>query len=219
MVLNISVKLPHPVYTSLGVILGAFAKLREVTISYVTSVRPKGTTRLPLDGFSLNFIFRYFSKICGKKKLKILLKSDKNNGHFTWRQKYIYNEISLDSSQNENVSDKCYIENQNTRFIVYFLLGISPASMYNMPTFRNHVSVPSSKAGSRLTHGSETSAYYTLTPGKYPKENIQYSNHGESLKSTTHVLCSVTFFFYIFSKIVPYIRCGGKIQGEHKNTH
>ena len=24
-----------------------------------------------------------------------------------------------------------------------------------------------------LTHGSETSAYYTLTPGKYPKENIQ----------------------------------------------
>ena len=29
-----------------------------------------------------------------------------------------------------------------TCFIVYFLLGISPASMYNMPTFRNHVSVP-----------------------------------------------------------------------------
>jgi len=25
-----------------------------------------------------------------------------------------------------------------------------------------------------LTHGSETSAYYTMTPGKYPKENIQY---------------------------------------------
>jgi len=22
-----------------------------------------------------------------------------------------------------------------------------------------------------------------LTPGKYPKENTQYSNHGESLKS------------------------------------
>jgi len=26
--------------------------------------------------------------------------------------------------------------------IVYFLLGISPVSMYNMPTFRNLVSVP-----------------------------------------------------------------------------
>jgi len=35
-----------------------------------------------------------------------------------------------------------------------------------------------------LIHGSETSAYYRLTPGKYPKEYIQYSNHGESLKST-----------------------------------
>ena len=36
--------------------------------------------------------------------------------------------------------------------IVYVLLGISPASMYNMPT----------------------SAYHTLTPGKYPKEHIQW---------------------------------------------
>jgi hypothetical protein len=34
-----------------------------------------------------------------------------------------------------------------------------------------------------LIHGSETSANYILTPGKYPKEHIQYSNHGESLKS------------------------------------
>jgi hypothetical protein len=25
-----------------------------------------------------------------------------------------------------------------------------------------------------LTHGSETSAQYTLTPGKYPKELLQY---------------------------------------------
>jgi len=66
-----------------------------------------------------------------------------------------------------------------------------------MPTFRNHVSVPSSKAGSRLDtiyfqplkmelmHGSETSANYILTLGKYPKEHIQYSHHGQSLKSTT----------------------------------
>jgi len=34
-----------------------------------------------------------------------------------------------------------------------------------------------------LIQGSETSANYNLTPGKYPEENIQYSNHGESLKS------------------------------------
>jgi hypothetical protein len=36
-----------------------------------------------------------------------------------------------------------------------------------------------------LTLGSETSANQNLTPGKYPKEYIQYSKHGESLKSRT----------------------------------
>jgi hypothetical protein len=36
-----------------------------------------------------------------------------------------------------------------------------------------------------LTEGSETSANHNLTPGKYPKEYIQYSKQGESLKSRT----------------------------------
>jgi hypothetical protein len=34
-----------------------------------------------------------------------------------------------------------------------------------------------------LTEGSETSAKLNLTPGKYPKENIHVSEHGENLKS------------------------------------
>jgi hypothetical protein len=29
-----------------------FAKLRKATVSFNVSVRPRGTTRLPLDGFS-----------------------------------------------------------------------------------------------------------------------------------------------------------------------
>jgi hypothetical protein len=33
-----------------------------------------------------------------------------------------------------------------------------------------------------LTEGSETSAKLNLTPGKYPKENIQHSEHGENVK-------------------------------------
>ena len=48
--------------------LGAFAKLRKPTISVVISVlpsvRPHGTTRLPLDGFPWNLILEHFSKIC-----------------------------------------------------------------------------------------------------------------------------------------------------------
>jgi hypothetical protein len=34
-----------------GLFLGGFAKLRKVTTSFVMSVCPHGTTRLPLDGF------------------------------------------------------------------------------------------------------------------------------------------------------------------------
>jgi hypothetical protein len=34
-----------------------------------------------------------------------------------------------------------------------------------------------------LTEGSETSAKLNLTPGKYPKENIQDSEHGGNVKS------------------------------------
>jgi hypothetical protein len=56
--------------------LGAFAKLRGATINSVMSVRlsvrlfvrPLGKARHPLDRFSWNFIFEYFSKICWKKK-------------------------------------------------------------------------------------------------------------------------------------------------------
>jgi hypothetical protein len=43
--------------------LDTFPKLRKATINFL-SVCPHGTTRLPLDGFSWNLIFEYFSKIC-----------------------------------------------------------------------------------------------------------------------------------------------------------
>jgi hypothetical protein len=39
-----------------------------------------------------------------------------------------------------------------------------------------------------LTEGSETSAKQNLTPGKYPKEHIQDSEHGENLKSRKPLL-------------------------------
>jgi hypothetical protein len=83
--------------------LGAFAKLWIATIRYVMSVclsvcpsaRPHGTTRLALDGFSWKLIFVYFRK--SVQKIPTLLKSDKNNGCFTWRPTYSYDNISLSS--------------------------------------------------------------------------------------------------------------------------
>ena len=42
--------------------VGALAKLRKATISFVMSVCAHGTTRLPLDGSSRDFTFAYYSK-------------------------------------------------------------------------------------------------------------------------------------------------------------
>jgi hypothetical protein len=44
--------------------LVAFAELSKTTFSTVMSVRPHGISILPLDGFSWNLVFEYFSKIC-----------------------------------------------------------------------------------------------------------------------------------------------------------
>jgi hypothetical protein len=37
--------------------------------------------------------------------------------------------------------------------------------------------------------GSKTSANQYMTPGKYPEEHTQYSEHGESLKSGSKAVC------------------------------
>ena len=58
--------------------------LRHVCPPVRPSVFPHGTTRLPLDGFSCS-IFRIVVQ-----KNQISLKSDKNNGWFTWRRLYIF---------------------------------------------------------------------------------------------------------------------------------
>jgi hypothetical protein len=56
----------------------------------------------------------------------------------------------------------------------YFILYIQPLKM-------------------ELIEGSETSANHNQTPGKYPKEYIQYSKHGENLKSRTLKYTSSAF--------------------------
>ena len=47
--------------------LGAFTKLRKATISFVMSVCPHGTTRLPLDGYWWNLIFETFFENLSRK--------------------------------------------------------------------------------------------------------------------------------------------------------
>jgi hypothetical protein len=78
---------------------------------------------------------------------------------------------------------------------------VMPWRLNFMPTFRNTLPVPSSQAGrcrilhlpayeDQQTECSETSAYKIQTSGNYPEENMQSTEHGESLKSRiVKVLC------------------------------
>ena len=72
-------------FPSLIVLDRRVCKLREETFSFVMSVylsiKPQGTTRLPLDQFLPNLIFEPFRK--SVEKIEVSLKPDKNNGYFT----------------------------------------------------------------------------------------------------------------------------------------
>jgi hypothetical protein len=77
--------------------LGAFAKWRKATVTFVMSVRPHLTTLLPLRGLSRNLILEsIFRSSVGT--VRVSFKSDKNNGYFTCRSMNIYDSISLNSS-------------------------------------------------------------------------------------------------------------------------
>jgi hypothetical protein len=51
------------------------------------------------------------------KKIQVSLKSDKNNGYFTWRPIYIFCLSRSVLLRTRNVSDKSCRENQNTHFM------------------------------------------------------------------------------------------------------
>jgi len=68
--------------------------------------------------------------------------------------------------------------------VVCSLLGISQASEFYMPIFRNTLSVPYSYPPMKVTQTecSETSGHKIRTPGNYPEESINHSEHNENLK-------------------------------------
>jgi hypothetical protein len=81
--------------------LGVLTILRKATISFVMSARMKqlGSHRTDFHKIWYEYIFKK-----SVEKNQFSLKSDNNNRYFTWRPMYIYDNISLSSSQNE----KCF---------------------------------------------------------------------------------------------------------------
>jgi len=57
-----------------------------------------------------------------------------------------------------------------------------------------------------LIEGSETPAIINQTPGNYPKENLLYSVHGESLKSRRRELFVRILLFPCKRPLAPLVR-------------
>ena len=74
--------------------------LKWLWASSCPSVCPNGTNRLPLDGFSWNLLFEYFSKSCLEKS-SFTTNSGKNNRYFTWIPIYFHDNISLTHYNNK----------------------------------------------------------------------------------------------------------------------
>ena len=109
---------------------GAFTKLRKATISFVLSVRPHVTTRLPTEGFLLYFIFENLWKIY------------RENVRFFQNQTVITGTLHEDQNtffiislsvllRMRNVPVKSCTENQNTHFVINnFFSKIVPFMRY-----------------------------------------------------------------------------------------
>jgi peroxiredoxin len=84
-------------------VLGAFAKLRKVNISFVmSSVRkPFALEKLCSHWTNIHEILHLSIFRKSVEKIKVPLKHGKNNGYFTLRTIYISDHISLTSSSNE----------------------------------------------------------------------------------------------------------------------
>ena len=84
-------------------LIGAFVQLRRATITFAMSIRLPVLTK-QFGSHWTDFYEIWHLSIFRKSvaKIQVLLISYKNNGYFTWRPKYIFDHISLKSSQNEN---------------------------------------------------------------------------------------------------------------------
>ena len=98
-------------------VLGAFAKLRKATTSFVMFDRPHATSRLSLNGFIWNLNIRRFLEIYRKKfKCGENLKRITGNLHEDLCKcmtisRWLFFRI--------NISDKSCVERQNIQYILY----------------------------------------------------------------------------------------------------
>ena len=95
--------------------------MRRATVSCVmsvpSSVRPYGTTRLPLDKFLCNLIFKYFFWKKNCREIKVTLKSYKINGTLDEDQYLCFTTSRSFLLRMRKFSDKLSRGNQNLYFV------------------------------------------------------------------------------------------------------
>ena len=111
------------------------------------SVCPHGTTRLPLDGFSWNFIFPQFSKICRENSSFIKIWQEQRILYTT--SIHIFDNISLNSSWNRKVS-RIVAEKIKTHILcpITFFFFFENRAVYEM------LKILQSQAGHRWQYGA-----------------------------------------------------------------
>ena len=120
-------------------LLSAFAKFYKATTSFGQSVLSHGTSRLPQGRFLWNLMFEYFSEICWGNSSSLIY--DKNNGHFTWKPKYIYDNSRWILLNMRHVSDQAV---QNIKIHTLFSNFIFSENHFVYETMWKHTVDPNS---------------------------------------------------------------------------
>jgi hypothetical protein len=108
------------------VFLGAFAKLRKETISFVMSVCPSVRPSVRMEqlgshGTDFHQIWYLNIFLYSVERSQVPLKSDKNKEHLTWRSIYSFDHISFNSSYSEKCFRQKLCKNSNHTFYVQLL--------------------------------------------------------------------------------------------------
>ena len=173
--------------------------MRKAAISFVTSVRPHGTTRLPLDGFSWNLIFEDFSKLCRENSCFIKIGQERR---VLYMKTYIHfsSYISQFFLEWEMFQTKNCRENPNTYFVFSKVIFRKSCHLWG------NAEKYSTGAGHRRQYGACAlhAAYLRLPKHTLRLCNIafqlqQWSHERASMLRYTYIVC---LFFYVCHPVV-----------------
>jgi len=167
------------------------------------SVRPRGTTRLPQDGFLGNLVFEG-SVDNLSRNFQVSLKSDKNNGY--WREdRYTLSIISRSFLlRMKNVADKSCRENQNTHFVFndcFFENLVVYEIMWKNIEWggRPHMTIRRMRIACWAPKATNTQSDYVIFIASPLQQWLQ---ERASVLHYTHIDCLIYVFWYIRSNSV-----------------